>query len=46
MNEINETHEYISAKMHIRRPGRDNWSYIGRVLVFQELTHKAPTVGE
>jgi len=34
----------IPAKMHVRRPGRDNWSYIGRVGIFQELTHKAPIV--
>jgi hypothetical protein len=39
------TNDKIPAKMHIRRPGRDSWSYIGRVGVFQELTHKAPMVG-
>ncbi|PVG02144.1 hypothetical protein CPB86DRAFT_697606 [Serendipita vermifera] len=38
------TNDKIPAKMHIRRPGRDNWSYIGRVGIFQELTHKAPVV--
>ncbi|CAG8754084.1 14181_t:CDS:2, partial [Acaulospora colombiana] len=38
------TNDKIPAKMHVRRPGRDNWSYIGRVGVFQELTHKAPVV--
>ncbi|KAG8835528.1 hypothetical protein FRC17_002757 [Serendipita sp. 399] len=34
----------IPAKMHIRRPGRDNWSYIGRVGIYQELSHKTPIV--
>lgn len=38
------TNDKLPAKMHIRRPGRDNWSYIGRVNVYQELTHKAPVV--
>ncbi|KAG8824865.1 hypothetical protein FRB91_010439 [Serendipita sp. 411] len=36
--------ERIPAKMHIRRPGRDNWSYIGRVGIYQELSHKTPIV--
>lgn len=40
------TNDKMPAKMHIRRPGRDNWSYIGRVTIFQELTHKSPVVGE
>ncbi|CAG7846018.1 SubName: Full=Uncharacterized protein {ECO:0000313/EMBL:CCA69252.1} [Serendipita indica DSM 11827] len=39
-----EHSDRIPAKMHIRRPGRDNWSYVGRVGVYQELTPKTPIV--
>lgn len=38
--------ESIPAKMHIRRPGKDNWTYLGRVSVYQDLTTDSPIVGE
>jgi len=30
--------------MHIRRPGKDNWTYLGRVSVYQDLTTDSPIV--
>lgn len=38
--------ESIPAKMHIRRPGKDNWTYLGRVSVYQDLTSDSPIVGK
>lgn len=38
--------ESIPAKMHIRRPGKDNWTYLGRVSVYQDLTTDSPIVGK
>lgn len=32
--------------MHIRRPGKDNWTYLGRVSVYQDLTTDSPIVGK
>jgi hypothetical protein len=35
----------IQVKVHIRRPERDSWVYLGRGLVTQELTGHSSRVG-
>ena len=36
----------ISVKVHIRRPERDTWAYMGRGIVSQEITGQSSRVGE
>lgn len=33
-------------KVHIRRPGKDSWVYLGRALVTQEITGQTSRVGK
>ena len=36
----------ISVKVHIRRPGKDAWVYLGRATVTQEIHGQSSRVGE
>jgi hypothetical protein len=36
----------IQVKVHIRRPERDSWVYLGRGTVIQEVTGQSSRVGE
>lgn len=36
----------IQVKVHIRRPERDSWAYLGRALVSQEVVGQSSRVGE
>jgi hypothetical protein len=36
----------IQVKVHIRRPERDSWVYMGRGIVTQEVTGHSSRVGE
>lgn len=35
----------VQVKVHIRRPERDSWAYLGRALVSQEMTGQSSRVG-
>jgi len=36
----------IQVKVHIRRPEKDSWAYLGRALVTQEVVGQSSRVGE
>ena len=36
----------IQVKVHIRKPERDSWVYLGRGVVTQEMTGHSSRVGE
>jgi hypothetical protein len=36
----------IQVKVHIRRPEKDSWAYLGRALVSQEVVGQSSRVGE
>lgn len=36
----------IPVKVHIRRPDRDSWAYLGRAVVTQETIGRAPRISE
>ena len=40
-----EQFKEIAVKVHIRRPERDTWAYMGRGIVTQELTGQSSRVG-
>jgi hypothetical protein len=36
----------MQVKVHVRRPGRDTWTYLGRASVTQEIVGHSSRVGE
>lgn len=36
----------IQVKVHIRRPEKDSWAYLGRALVSQEVVGQSSRVGK
>jgi hypothetical protein len=41
-----ETFRDIAVKVHVRRPDKDTWLYLGRGLVSQELNGHSSRIGE
>lgn len=41
-----EGFQEISVKVHIRRPGKDAWVYLGRATVTQEILGQSSRVGK
>ena len=35
----------VPVKVHVRRPDKDNWAYLGRALVSQELFGNSTRIG-
>lgn len=40
-----ESFREIAVKVHIRRPERDSWVYLGRAMVSQEIIGQSSRVG-
>jgi len=43
---VKENFREIQVKVHIRRPEKDSWQYLGRGVVTQEVTGQSSRVGE
>lgn len=41
-----ESFREICVKVHVRKPGRDAWTYLGRAFVTQEVIQQTSRVGE